>query len=1177
MLLSPDKEKNKRPYTPAIFRKGLIMVLVPGILGSAFLLVLNDFWLSSGRLSLESQRRNQIVIKLNNSFTGLVSYFFDLMTYCFQNSSSVKSRAIAERQDLVQQLKELHDVAEYDSKRTVQVRAVENSIAKILMDADKIAAILETKVPDAEGTTGVIKLEHYKKSVNPVNKFDQTIDRYGVVHHWGYKDSDLYTVRKLADGTVIKTYDRENSKEYKYSVEIYYPNGRKRLSSKDGKIGYTSDRQGNEHHWGLDDADNYDIKKQADGTVVKTFAKDHLVEFDYANDSKKFTTADGKIVAGKEHSVAKSSDHSHSEGLVSSRFYDNRQRFLSYAKIIRSGLEVADSIQTIVEEEHQAQDIARGKQDSFRQTLKNIVLLGFVCGGSVSLIILVGFARDIIIRLRVLNLNAVGLAKLKKSVNRLNGDDELAYLDAVFYETEEELLNAAEQHKTIMQMVAHDMRSPIMAMQIYIELFQDLSEDSLQQTSAQWCDSIKVGANRVLSFVTDLLTLERLESGEDLKLQTSEFSLGEAAAECWLGLSASALKKSVSIKIDCSDQMIVADRERVMQVITNYLAIAMKCATEGTVILLASEQQADGSITVSVTENNQAWLTSAGTGNMFGKFQLPQDRDENSEFRLSLATSKVLIEAHGGAVGAISAPGIGSKFWFSIPASCGSVSLNAGNDASRISGDSDNQYSKPLWREVFRPGLLRKALILTAFPLIVQAAWLLWINVQLDEAERLEKLERRQSDVVSMIHRTLVSIFRANTGLAFFIVSHNNLSKDMAIENFDLLNKEIPALDVLTSDDPAKQEVWHDLRAFVRSEIAQLQRTFDTSQDNASTELSEMALVVARAGNLLARIGTLQSDELLQLSKIQVEQESFRSNVQSFIYWAIPVNLAMYFSLLWFFTVSITRRLHVVVDNARRLPGREVLEHAVRGTDEIALLDVLLHQTAHDLAKADEQREGMMDIVAHDIRSPLIAVETSLSQLERSLPSDLEEKAVSCLKSVRGNVNRVLRLADDLLTLGNLDENKIELKLADCQLQSLAQEAADSIATLAQAKNISIKVDCPDLTINLDEGRMMQVLINLLANAIKFSPKNSNICIGGRKLKSGMQIFVEDEGSGMDAETASRIFDKFVSGAGQTEKAFGLGLAICKLIVTAHGGTLNVDSQLGRGSTFFIFLPSPAS
>jgi signal transduction histidine kinase len=159
--------------------------------------------------------------------------------------------------------------------------------------------------------------------------------------------------------------------------------------------------------------------------------------------------------------------------------------------------------------------------------------------------------------------------------------------------------------------------------------------------------------------------------------------------------------------------------------------------------------------------------------------------------------------------------------------------------------------------------------------------------------------------------------------------------------------------------------------------------------------------------------------------------------------------------------------------------------------------------------------------------------------------------------------------------VGNLDDDTIELELADCQLRSLAQEAADSIVGLAQAKDISIKVDCSDLTVNIDERRMMQVLINLLSNAIKFSSADSTVCIGGRKVKGGVQIFVEDEGTGMDAETASKIFEKYVSGVGQTEKAFGLGLAICQLIVTAHGGTLSVDSQPGRGSTFFISLPSP--
>jgi signal transduction histidine kinase len=601
-------------------------------------------------------------------------------------------------------------------------------------------------------------------------------------------------------------------------------------------------------------------------------------------------------------------------------------------------------------------------------------------------------------------------------------------------------------------------------------------------------------------------------------------------------------------------------------VIKNYLAIAIKCASPRSVVLVASEQ-IDDSIKLSVTENSEDWLSAAGTNKTFARFQLPQDRDENSEFRLSLATSKVLIEAHSGTVGAISAPGIGSKFWFSIPAKANANAETTGCEPADAKASAKISLS-----EILRPGLVRKAVILTAFPLVVQASWLVWVNAQLDESERLEMLEQRHSNIVAMTNRILMSVFRANSGLASFLVKHDTLSKDLAVENFDLLDQQLPQLDALTSANSAQKEVWQNLAEFVRLEIGQLQKTFNTAPDDGSTGLSDMAHVLTRAGDLFARSSEVLADDLRQLAEIQIKQEDFRSRVQTFIFWSIPINLAMSLGLLWLFTVNITKRLNIVIDNARKLPGREMLGDKIRGSDEIASLDALLHEAAEELSKADQLREGMMDIVAHDIRSPLIAVETSLSLLERAVPSDLEEKAVSCLKSIRGNVNRVLRLADDLLTIDNLDENSIELELADCQLRNLAQDAADTIASLAQAKHISIKVDCPDLSINIDERRMMQVLINLLTNALKFSPNESAICIGGRKVKGGLQLFVEDEGKGMDAETAAKIFDKYVTGA-QTEKAFGLGLSICKLIVTAHGGTLSVDSQLGRGSTFFILLP----
>lgn len=1135
----------KRPYTPSILRKGLVLVLIPSILGSALLLLLNGIWFSTSKLTIESQNRSQIVFKLNNAFSGLIDYVFDLMTYSFKPSARIKERQIEVRKVLAKELKELQAAEQLDQKKYAEIKSIEKDLLSIVDEADKLASDLEKKP--------------VQKAHRVVQK-SEIPDGNGNIRHIGPKEFDNYGSTLRKDGIYIRLYPRERSPESdEFGLVITFPDGRKNVSTKNGKLGYVLYPSGAKLYYGPLEGDNYRYEKRKDGVEVKTFVSDGTLEFDYPNGAKKYTTKDGQITEPKRHSVRNTVALGDWEPEVNTNYKDNRERFLNIASLVSHGQQLADSVESVITAERLQQKTAREEQDLLRLISKIIVVLSFISAAGLSAFVLLNFVRQIVLRVRILNQNAAGLSRLKKSTEHLDGDDELTYLDKVFQETEQELAEAAEQHKSIMQMVAHDMRSPIMAMQIYIEVFQDITQELLEETAAKWCESIKTGSNRVLAFVTDLLTLERLESG-GVTLQPTEISLKELIDESARGLAAEIEAKHIVIENHSSMESVSADREKIKQVIGSYLAIAVRCAAAESTVIVESERSFE-TVKLSVTENSGSW--NASTNKTFGRFQLPQDRDENSEFRLPLATAKVLIEAHGGEVGALTAPGVGSKFWFSLPV--------------RRLAEAEQPATAPTGKlslsEFLKPGLVRQSVIIALFPLLLQASWLIWINIQLDESERLQRIEQRQSELIGLTTDIVLSIFRANSGMAAYLVQDDPAAKQTAIKNFKLLDEQLTHLNVLLPDSRTKDQTWDDLKEFVKLELAQMEKALITGEDRGNAGLTEMGEILNRVGDLFAKIPALMNEDLNELSTIQAKQEEFRLRVQNLIALTIPLNIVLALGLLWFFNRKVTSRLYVIVNNARKLPGREPLGAALQGSDDIAHLDLLLHNAAEELAKSDEQRKGMMDIVAHDIRSPLVNVETSLSLLEQKVSVGLEEKAADCLKSVRNNVNRVLTLADDLLTIDSLKDNSIEIRIRRCDLRQLAKDAADSIRSLAQAKKIELKIDCPDLVVYIDDQRMMQVLINLLTNAIKFSDNNTKITIGARKLKTGLQMFIEDEGKGMDPVTASKVFEKYVTGK-QKEKAFGLGLAICKLIVTAHEGTISVDSQIGRGSTFFISLPN---
>jgi signal transduction histidine kinase len=245
------------------------------------------------------------------------------------------------------------------------------------------------------------------------------------------------------------------------------------------------------------------------------------------------------------------------------------------------------------------------------------------------------------------------------------------------------------------------------------------------------------------------------------------------------------------------------------------------------------------------------------------------------------------------------------------------------------------------------------------------------------------------------------------------------------------------------------------------------------------------------------------------------------------------------------FAVELGQRVALLVDNAR------------------------LYREARE---AIRMRDDILAIVSHDLRNPLNTISVASSLLEMNPSPEVSTKAQ---RSIGRAAKQMERLLQDLLDVSRADAGGMPIERAPVDVSALIEEAF--ALSLPQAEDKSVKLDrrvAGDVgSVEGDRNRLLQVLGNLLGNAIKFVPPGGQVTIGAQHLYGQVRVWISDDGPGIAAEQVPRVFDRFWQANRSGSRGAGLGLAIAKSIVDAHGGQIGVHSQLGEGSTFFCWLP----
>lgn len=249
-----------------------------------------------------------------------------------------------------------------------------------------------------------------------------------------------------------------------------------------------------------------------------------------------------------------------------------------------------------------------------------------------------------------------------------------------------------------------------------------------------------------------------------------------------------------------------------------------------------------------------------------------------------------------------------------------------------------------------------------------------------------------------------------------------------------------------------------------------------------------------------------------------------------------------------------------------RIKQRQLNQQLEGKNQEISRQSETLQQANQKLLELDDFKQTMTGMIAHDLKNPL-----------NTIIGYSENGTENTSKVINQSGKRILNLAQNMLDVQKFEDAQIQPKIENLSAYKLAKRASQQVNLLAQEKNVSIRNDIsPSIFIQADAELTERIFVNLLTNAIKYSSQNQIITIKASNKNEKVKIQVEDEGIGIPSELLPKIFDKFTQVEAKKSgiaRSTGLGLTFCKMATEIQGGTIRVESELQKGSTFTFELP----
>jgi len=259
--------------------------------------------------------------------------------------------------------------------------------------------------------------------------------------------------------------------------------------------------------------------------------------------------------------------------------------------------------------------------------------------------------------------------------------------------------------------------------------------------------------------------------------------------------------------------------------------------------------------------------------------------------------------------------------------------------------------------------------------------------------------------------------------------------------------------------------------------------------------------------------------------------------------------------------------------NGENLPV-ELSASQLQMSDGPRLLVTMLDVT--ERREIERLKQEFVNMISHDLQSPLSSIVGNLALVAAETFGPLNERGKYIVDASEKQAVRLINMINDLLLLEKMEAGGFELLISDVDTSEVLRQATEAVAEAARQRGVTVDVEKTEAMVQADGVRIIQVMTNLLSNAVKFSPEKGVVKVTVNEKPDWLEIRVTDQGRGIPPIHLQEIFEKFKQvhlSDSREKRGTGLGLPICKLIIEKHGGTIGVESEEGKGSTFWFRIP----